>query len=469
MPLWPPSDTFQIVAARAPRLTRTDVGETAPPGAEAASVLLGMYSQRLSAYAALLFVIIGIVQLAASLLFYRAIDEQTLREDHARRVAELLVVGDRVFRLDDDRTAAVMSSRHLNVTIAAKPFVVRSQATDELQQIGRQILRWEPSLAEKPLHLATRPAEGGRRDLIGSMQLASGEWLNFQSRDISSMWPIALRATWMTLVTALVSLALGLLAIRLITSPLRRLSEAAGAIGQGRRVDIRENGPTDVRNLAHAMNEMQDRIARLLQDQAKSFEAISHDLRTPLARQKLAAELINDPEIGGIINASTDEMEAMLQSLQQYLRAQHLPAERETIDLERVLRSLAAPCRDRIRLRTDGSADVETYPEPLMIALRALIEKACHFGQTVDVKLERAGTDWIVEIADDGPGIPPEHFEDVLTPFFRLDEARGRTTAGFGLGIPTAHRLLTRFGGKLSFASPAGGGLTVRVQIPRPT
>lgn len=425
-----------------------------------------MYSQRLSAYAALLFVVIGIVQLAASLLFYRAIDEQTLREDHARRVAELLVVSDRVFRLDDDSTAAVMSSRHLHVTVGATPIVSRPQITDELQQIARQILRWEPSLSGKPLYLATRAADGGRRDLVGSMQLASGQWLNFQSRDISSMWPIALRATWMTLVTALVSLGLGLLAIRLITGSLRHLSEAAGAIGQGRRVDIRESGPTDVRNLAHAMNEMQDRIARLLQDQAKSFEAISHDLRTPLARQKLAAELIDDPEIGAIINASTDEMEAMLQSLQQYLRAQHLEAAPETVDLDRVLRSVTAPCREQIKL-DGGQAEVVTYAEPLLIALRALIENACHFGERVTVKLERADEDWIVVIADDGPGIPPAHFEDVLTPFFRLDEARGRTTPGFGLGIPTAHRLLTRFGGKLSFSSPAGGGLTVRVQVPR--
>jgi len=426
-----------------------------------------MYSQRLSAYAALLFVIIGVAQLAASLLFYGAIDEQTLREDQARRVAELLVVSDRVFRLDDDRTAAVMSSGHIDVAVASTPLVGRSQTTDELEQISEQIVRWEPSLAKKSIHLATRPASGGRRDLVGSMQLSEGEWLNFQSHDISSMWPIALRAMWMTLVTALVSLGLGLVAIRLITRSLRRLSEAAGAIGQGRRVAIRESGPTDVRNLAHAMNEMQDRIARLLQDQAKSFEAISHDLRTPLARQKLAAELIDDREVGEIINASTDEMEAMLQSLQQYLRAQHLPAEPETVDLDRVLRSVTAPFRDQVRLETDGPTEIQSYSEPLIIALRALIENACHFGDKVEVKLERAGDEWIVEIADDGPGIPPEHFENVLTPFFRLDEARGRTTAGFGLGIPTAHRLLTRFGGTLSFASPPGGGLTVRVQVPR--
>lgn len=299
------------------------------------------------------------------------------------------------------------------------------------------------------------------------MQVADGSWLNFQSSDISSMWPIAFRAMAMTLLTFAACLGIALIAIRLLTDPLRRLSEAAEAIGQGRRVAIREVGPADLRDLARAMNEMQDRIARLIEDQAKSFEAISHDLRTPLARQKVAADLIGDPEIREIIAASADEMEAMLLSLQQFLRAQHLAAEPEPVDLPAALRDLVAPFGARVRLSPSGPAEAETYREPLLLALRALIENASRFGEHVEVAIERRGEDWIVAVSDDGPGIPPERFEDVLAPFFRLDDARRRTTAGFGLGIPTAHLLLRRFGGGLSFVPAERGGLTVRVRVPR--
>ncbi len=429
--------------------------------------MVGYRSPRLSAYAAVLFVALGIVQLVASLLFYRAIDETTLRADHARRVAELLVVSDRVFRIDAGSTAAVMGSRHLDVSLAAAPTVGHPQRGDELHKIAGLIVGWEPTLAKKPLHLAIKPMGRGRRDLIGSMELAPGRWLNFRSRDISSPWPIALRAGWMTLVAALASLVLGLLALRLLTQPLRRLSEAAGAIGEGRRVTIREGGPTDLRNLAHAMNDMQDRIARLLEDQARSFEAISHDLRTPLARQKIAAEMIDDPEMAEILGESVNEMEAMLQSLQQYLRAQHLPAEREAIDLIALLRSLTAPYADQARLIAPDAAVLETFHEPVSLALRAIIDNAAQYGTRFEVEVERRGGDWIVSVTDDGPGIPAKHFEDVLAPFFRLDEARGRTTKGFGLGIPTAHRLLTRFGGDLSFGNAAERGLIVRLRLPR--
>ena len=431
------------------------------------SLLSRLRPSRLSAYAALLFLAVGIVQLAGSLLFYQEIDKQTLRQDHARRVAELLVVSDRVYRRDGNLTAATMTTRHLQLAVGAKPTVPRSGDAPGIDWISRQIVIWEPDLADRPLHLAIARERGGRRNLIGSMQLANGSWLNFQSRDISSMWSVALRATVMTLLTFAACLGVGLVAIRLLTQPLRRLSDAVEAIGQGRRVTIREGGSADLRDLAHAMNEMQDRIARLMEDQAKSFEAISHDLRTPLTRQKLAADLIDDREIREIVMGSADEMESLLQSLQQFLRAQHLAAEPEIVDLDASLRGLIAPFDGKIRLHPAGDAQVETFREPLLLALRALIENASRFGDKVDVTVKRNGGDWAVAITDDGPGIPARHFEDVLAPFFRLDEARGRTTKGFGLGIPTAHLLLRRFGGGLSFEEPAGGGLTVRVAVPQ--
>lgn len=424
-------------------------------------------SLRLSAYAAGLLVTIGVVQLVASLSFYRAIDAQMLREDHARRVAELLVVSERVFRLKPEMTSSVMTSRHLEVEIGSSPSVTRSAPDEELEALAAQIVRWEPGLANRPLHLTIRRAERGRRDFVGSIQLANGSWLNFESRDISSMLPIALRATWMTLVTALVCLASALVALRILTRPLRRLSDAAGAIGHGQRVVIRESGPTDLQNLAHAMNEMQDRIALLIEDQAKSFEAIGHDLRTPLARQKVAAELVSDDEMSELMLQSVDEMELLLDSLQQFLRAQHLRSDPETIDLAELVRGIAEPLGACLNFAPAHEVTVETYREPLFLSVQALIENACMYGQQVEVSIAQLRGEWIIQIQDDGPGIPPDHFQDVLTPFFRLDEARGRTTKGFGLGIPTAHRLLTRFGGKLSFGTGASGGLVVSVQVPR--
>lgn len=453
------------------------------PGARRAAMLARLRSRQLAAWAALLLLAIGAVQVAASLLFYAAIDRQTLREDHARRVAELLVVSDRVHRVDPSATSRVMTTGHLEVTLSPTPAVsgtdkAESGKSGAVQDIHSAILVWEPSLATRTMHLSMEPGSPGRHDLVGSVQLdgrADGNrWLNFRSRDITSGWPIALRATVMTLLITLLCIGAGLIGLRLLTKPLRALSDAADAIGQGRILPIAENGPADLRTLARSMNDMQARITGLVSDQAKSFEAISHDLRTPLSRLKIAADFVADSDIARLVASSADEMEALLMSLQNYLRAQHMTADPEPIDLTAMLRGLLAEFDGETHLTAPDTVPVVTWHEPLRLALRPLIENALHYGTRARISITRAATipeknaAWIITIADDGPGIPESYFSAILDPFFRLEEERARDTDGFGLGIPTAHRLLQRFGGNLHFANGANGGLIVRVTVPHP-
>ena len=422
---------------------------------------------RFAVHVAMVFLILGCVQLVASLIFYQSIDRQTLRDDHARRVAELLVVSDRVHRLLPERTDAIMSTRHLTAEAGPRPSVHTVPTEGALADIAHRVIIWEPSLANRSLRLAAVKTEAGGKDLVGSIRLVDGAWLNFRSRDIASMWPVALRATVLTLATALVCLIIGVVVLHLLAKPLRRLADAAEAIGQGRAVSIHEQGPRDLRELAHAMNVMQERIARLLQDQAKAFEAISHDLRTPLSRQKVAADLIDDKELAEMIHASVAEMDDLLSSLQAFLRAQHLSASPETVELVPFLREALASFGEAVTLTPGAAPTVSTFREPLALAVFALVENAVQFGERATLAVERDKEGgWVIAIEDDGPGIPPDYFEAVLDPFFRLDEARQRHTKGFGLGIPTAHRLMMRFHGKLSFGRSAKGGLVVRLHVP---
>jgi len=422
---------------------------------------------RLVGYATLLILAIGLVQLVASLLFYEAIDRRTILEDHSRRVAEMLVVSERVQGLDRDATPAVMSSRWLEVATAGAPTVIEMGAAAEVVRIHELILEWEPALAQRTLHLDAVRGTAGRRDLVGSMHLGDGAWLNFRSRDLSSGWPIALRATAMTLLITLLCLVAALYALRALVAPLQRLSDAVAAVGHGHGARLEEAGPADLRSIARQFNDMQARIHLLEDDQARSFEAISHDLRTPLSRMKIATDFISDGEIAQIVGSSADEMQAMLSSLQRFLRAQHIEATPEPVDLVAAIRTLIAPYGDRIALDAPDQAEMITYREPLLLALDPLVENALQYGEQARIALIADGSGWQVEIADDGPGIPEDCFDRILDPFFRLDAARARNTGGFGLGIPTAHRLLQRFGGKLTFRNAEAGGLVIRVTVPR--
>ncbi|TNE30342.1 MAG: HAMP domain-containing protein [Sphingomonadales bacterium] len=437
------------------------------PEGRAGAILSHLRSHRLAGYAMVLILIIGTVEVIASVLFYEAIDRQALREDHARRVAELLVVSDRVHRLAPGDTAATMTTHHLDAATATAPAIVRSGAADEITEIHDHILRWEPELARRSLALDVERGSDGGRDLVGSMRLGDGIWLNFRSRDLSTGWPIVLRATAMTLLITVICLAIGFYALRLLTEPLRRLSAAAAEMGHGHMVRLREAGPSDLRELARSFNDMQARIEGLTDDQARTFEAISHDLRTPLSRLKLASDFVAEGEVAKIVSSSADEMEAMLRSLQRFLYAQHLECDPEPVDLTAATRDLLAPFGERAKLKAPARVEVTTWREPLLLALQPLVENALHYGNRADLRIASAGEDWTIEIADDGPGIPEDCFEKILDPFFRLDSARARDTAGFGLGIPTAHRLLERFGGKLEFRNGTMGGLIARVTVPR--
>jgi len=427
-------------------------------------------AHRLAGYATLLLLAIGLVQFIASILFYEAIDRQALRQDHARRVAEMLVVSDRVHRIDPRVTARLMTSHYLDVRVGPRPSVTGSGAGGTVEDIRAHILDWEPGLASRPLRLDIVRGERGRRDLAGSMQLADGQWLDFRSRDISTGWPIVLRATAMTLVITLFCMGAGFVALRMLTAPLRRLSDAVATLHQhhGHGPPVSESGPADLRSLARSFNDMQARIAGLEDDQARSFEAISHDLRTPLSRLKIASQFVADSDIARLVNSSAEEMETMLMSLQRFLRAEHLEAEPEEVDLAALIGGLAERADGQVAVIGPAQALVTSYREPLTLALDPLIENALHYGTRAEITLMRAGHGWAIEIADDGPGIDEAYFGKILDPFFRLDDARARDTAGFGLGIPSAHRLLERFGGALSFSNAPAGGLVVRVIVPLP-
>lgn len=423
---------------------------------------------RLAVRAATLLLVLAAVQALASLAFYDVIDKETLREDHARRVAELLVVSERLHQLQPEAVGATMSTSHLEVSLAGSPQPMPGREEEAVAEIRGHILRWEPRLASREIILGLEPSRLGYGNLVGAMQLRDGRWLNFRSRDVTSGWPIALRATVLTLITAVVSFALSLWSLRIITRPLRELTDAADAIGNGQVVPVRESGPDDLRSLARSMNAMQERIAAMLEDQARSFEAISHDLRTPLSRVTIAADLIDDAEIAGLVRDATGEMEAMLMSLQRYLRAQHLAPDPVQMDLGLAVTDLASGSfGSRATVEVVPGGVVRTWREPLLLALHPLIENAVHYGGRALIRVEPdAEGQWHVLIADEGPGIPEDQFERILTPFYRIDEARTRDTAGFGLGIPTAHRLLQRFGGDISFARAQGGGLLVCVRVP---
>ncbi len=414
------------------------------------------------------FIIVGIalLQFAVTIVLYERISRDSVREDHARRVAELLEVSERLHEAGQRDLARIMSTKHLDVWLTPEPAVGPLAAEDSVREITDLVRQWEPTLEASSLHMAVEGRDGGEH-LIGSMRLDETAWLNFRSTDLSSPWPIIASATLITLILTALCVLFATLALWQLGAPLRRLTEATNRIGEGGRVTLEEQGSTDLRNLSRAFNAMQDRIARMLTDQAKSFVAISHDLRIPLSRLKLSVDFIEPEDMRELVDSNVTEMTAMIASMQSFLDVQEEEDALEEVDLVEIVRQAGSRWRDRVRIDHHGKeVRITTYPNVLLLALEPLIENAVQYGELAEISIGDEEGAPLILIRDHGLGIAEEDLPELIEPFFRGDLARARNTPGFGLGIPRAHRLLQRFGGTLSFSRGPQGGLEVAVRPP---
>lgn len=269
------------------------------------------------------------------------------------------------------------------------------------------------------------------------------------------------------------ALGIGLVAVpvvRWMTRPLQRLAQAADLVGRDPRpIILATDGPLEVRHAAAAFNAMQARIARLIEDRTEALAAMSHDLRTPLARLRLRAGFLDESEDRARIEADIAEMEAMVSRTLEYFREGRDSEPSVPTDLAAILQTLADEA-------ADAGCDV-TYEGPAhaVLSLRRLAAKRAisnlmnnaiqHGAPPVVIRLDERPDTVLVDVSDAGPGIPAAERMRALAPFTRLDPAR--SGQGVGLGLTTAARFVEAEGGALALHDAPGGGLQVHLVLPR--
>ena len=308
-------------------------------------------------------------------------------------------------------------------------------------------------------------------ELLGALPLPDGSWLNFSAAVFRP--PASEHATLLSTTAMGVGiLLLGLLVVRLIGRPLRALSDAADRFGgPGPVVPVPEEGPREVRHAAQAFNRMQGRIDRLIADRTQALAAVSHDLRTPIARLRLRAGSVEDGEAARAIDADLDEMEAMIDSTLAYLRGETESEPRKRADVVAMVETLcdaAADAGGDVVYAGPSQAKLVCSPVTLKRAFSNLIDNAVKYGGGARVSLDDQGRELLVRIEDDGPGIPEADMQMVFDPFRRLETSRNRGTGGSGLGLTIARRAVEQHGGTLQLSNRPGGGLLALVHLPRP-
>ncbi|SEQ51716.1 ATP-binding protein [Sphingobium sp. YR768] len=412
------------------------------------------------------------LEFAVGTLIYERASQLSLQDDEARRLAEHLVIARKLLteqpRLDRPALGLQLTTDRYDVhwSPSAPP---PPQLSPELERMRRQVVDWEPSLERSSLWLRLTPNR--HSEINGGLRLNDGSWLYFAMHNSGGKWAFTIGRMGLALIPVLALLIAGWLLIRQTLAPLRDLTHATHKIGRGVEVLVPEAGTNDVRNLITAFNAMQARIHRLIDERTETLAAVGHDLRTPLARLQLRLEMVKDDEVQEAMGGDLEEMGAMLESLLAFLGGEKDPEPSVRTDIAVSIATIVDAFQDDGRdVSYDGldHLEIEVRGLSLRRAVRNLIENALHYGERARVSLERVGSEILIRVDDDGPGIPRERLEEVLRPFSRLDDARQRNTRGLGLGLAIVQKAVAAEGGQLTLANRPEGGLRAEICLHLP-
>jgi len=269
------------------------------------------------------------------------------------------------------------------------------------------------------------------------------------------------------------AMAGGYLLMLRVNRPLQALASAAGQIGAGKTpAPLDENGPTEIRMLSHAFNQMTADLKRIDADRAVLLAGISHDLRTPLSRLRLGIEMLSDAQHDGLkpgMIHDIEDMDAIIGQFLDFAREGRNEVSSAVEDLNHIVSSVCE------RFSRTGQVIKTNLGELPFMALKPiamqrmvtnLMDNALRYGKAeVEVTTQHVDGRAILRVLDRGPGIPDEELSRVMQPFTRLETSRSGAE-GSGLGLAIVERTAHIHGGSVKLSRRAGGGLEACVELP---
>ena len=262
------------------------------------------------------------------------------------------------------------------------------------------------------------------------------------------------------------------LSIRLILKPVRWLGEGVLEVGQGNlkhRVPVKRSD--ELRDLAEAFNDMTDRIRSMLHTKEQLLLDVSHELRSPLTRVKVALEFLPEGKARDSIADDVSEMEKMINEILETARRHHLHGDLklQPTDLVGLLEAILPDFQ-----KQPPGVQVDELPETLLINIdpgqiktvfNNIIANGIKFSDAdsgpVRISAKPQPRQTVVQITDYGIGIPEEELSFVFEPFYRVDKSRSKDTGGYGLGLSLCKTIMEAHNGKIEITSKPGEGTTV--------
>ncbi len=341
--------------------------------------------------------------------------------------------------------------------------------------------RLERRLKHLPLQSGLVPIGQGRYLVVAALSGTHSPYylVTLLNLEREHRLPPAARIFIAILITALVSLGLA----SVLTRPIRRLRTAAQRMAEG-DLDVRVGGKgkDEVAELARDFDVMAERLHGMLNSQRRLLSDVSHELRSPLARLRVALELLekNDNHEQALhrIGKEADELERLVSNLLSLARLEsgQSTLERKRVSLRPLLQKVVndadfeATAKGRsVTLVTDMDVVVDGDPILLRAAIENVVRNAVRYTReqtSVEVRLTTAAGSGRIEVCDQGEGVPETELSRMFEAFTRIGEARDRHSGGFGLGLSITGQVMAAHDGTVSAANRSEGGLCVTLSFP---
>ena len=254
--------------------------------------------------------------------------------------------------------------------------------------------------------------------------------------------------------------------------PVRRLSELANQLelgDYGARVSVRAED--ELGQLTQAFNTMTKRLREMLTAKEQLLRDVSHELRSPLTRMKVALEFLKQEKTKTILQSDIEEMEAMISSILNSARMHHAHSRLniQKTDITELIDTLKTAYQETPPGIEFSGASMpivcEVDPEQIKIVLKNILDNAIKYSRAesgpVQISIDQQAHWIIVKIKDDGIGIPPDELPHIWEPFYRVDKSRSKSTGGYGLGLSLCKTIMEAHDAKITVDSPPDKGTTV--------
>ena len=352
-----------------------------------------------------------------------------------------------------ERAIATIESTHIKVTLSNEP-------------------KYKNKITDLTMWRLRRLIDNQTHDLKLSLDVPQHRWVNIKAQveQSQSIWPNLFILIGEIFVACIILFYAW--SINRFIVPLKDFQAVAKGLGISLTPNLLEKeykGPSIIQETALAMNKMQQRIKDLINDRTLMLAAISHDLKTPITRLKLRAHLFSDEKLTVETLHDLNEMEAMISELLIFSKNENDNENKQKLEMNSFIETICHEIYDmnfEVNFhRSDKRVIYAGSKLALKRALSNVILNAVKYGANAEVYLLETPTEITIRIDDNGPGMKESEFENVFTPFYRLDHSRSRAIEGTGLGLSIARSAIRNHGGEIYLSNRQEGGLRVEMVL----